>query len=125
MRPGEQGFAQLYLQRPLTLGRGDRFVLRESGRNETVGGGVVLDVDPARLDALLASAEEIGTLVESLKPRLRLLVAVPDLSGLIAGFPLQHGDGDVPDLFGAEPPLEPECACTATNSRPQRVKILS
>ncbi|GIS98574.1 MAG: hypothetical protein CM1200mP26_02870 [Acidimicrobiales bacterium] len=25
---------------------GDRFVLRESGRSETVGGGEVLDVDP-------------------------------------------------------------------------------
>jgi selenocysteine-specific elongation factor len=32
--------------RPLPLLPGDRFVLRESGRDETVGGGEVLDVAP-------------------------------------------------------------------------------
>jgi selenocysteine-specific elongation factor len=34
--------------RPLVLDVGDRFVLREEGRHETVGGGVVLDVEPPR-----------------------------------------------------------------------------
>ena len=37
---------RIYLPRPLPLLPGDRFVLRESGRSETVGGGEVLDVDP-------------------------------------------------------------------------------
>jgi selenocysteine-specific elongation factor len=44
--PGDQGFVRLYLPEPVALLPGDRFVLRESGRNETVGGGEVLDVAP-------------------------------------------------------------------------------
>ena len=43
---GEIGNVRLYLSRPLPLTPGDRFVLRESGRSETVGGGEVLDVAP-------------------------------------------------------------------------------
>ncbi|HEX5949439.1 MAG TPA: selenocysteine-specific translation elongation factor [Actinomycetota bacterium] len=39
-------FARIRLSAPLVLDVGDRFVLRESGRRETVAGGVVLDVDP-------------------------------------------------------------------------------
>jgi selenocysteine-specific elongation factor len=44
--PGGSGAVRVHLPLGLPLVRGDRFVLRESGRNETVGGGVVLDVDP-------------------------------------------------------------------------------
>ena len=44
--PGQTGLARLHLARPLPLVAGDRFVLRESGRGETIGGGRVLDVDP-------------------------------------------------------------------------------
>ena len=44
--PGREGSVRLFLPRPLPLLPGDRFVLRESGRSETVGGGCVLDVDP-------------------------------------------------------------------------------
>ncbi len=44
--PGEEGFVRLHLPRALPLMPGDRFVLRESGRGETVGGGEVLDVSP-------------------------------------------------------------------------------
>lgn len=43
---GESGFVRLHLPRPLPLVPGDRFVLREDGRGETVGGGEVLDVAP-------------------------------------------------------------------------------
>ena len=46
--PGESGFVRLHVTTPLPLVRGDRFVLRESGRDETVGGGVVVDVAPIR-----------------------------------------------------------------------------
>ena len=45
--PGEQGLVRLHLPIALPLVPGDRFVLRESGRSETVGGGEVLDVAPA------------------------------------------------------------------------------
>jgi selenocysteine-specific elongation factor len=44
--PGEQGLVRLHLPMPLPLVPGDRYVLRESGRSETVGGGEVLDVEP-------------------------------------------------------------------------------
>lgn len=44
--PGEQGNLRIYLPHALPLLPGDRFVLRESGRAETIGGGEILDVDP-------------------------------------------------------------------------------
>ncbi len=44
--PGESGLVRLHLADPLPLVPGDRYVLRETGRAETVGGGEVLDVDP-------------------------------------------------------------------------------
>lgn len=43
---GAVGAVRLYLDRPVPVLPGDRFILRESGRNETVGGGSVLDVEP-------------------------------------------------------------------------------
>ncbi|MBM3827592.1 MAG: selenocysteine-specific translation elongation factor [Actinobacteria bacterium] len=46
--PGESAFVRLHLDRPVPLLPGDHFILRESGRRETVGGGQVLDVDPVR-----------------------------------------------------------------------------
>ncbi len=46
IRPGADGLVRLRLPAPLPLLPGDRFVLRESGRDETVGGGEVLDVAP-------------------------------------------------------------------------------
>jgi selenocysteine-specific elongation factor len=58
-----EGYARLELARPVPLTAGDRFVLRESGRQATMGGGLVLDPAPparprgrkarnARVDAL-------------------------------------------------------------------------
>ena len=46
LTPGETGLVRLHLPRRLPLLPSDRFVLRESGRAETIGGGTVLDVDP-------------------------------------------------------------------------------
>jgi selenocysteine-specific elongation factor len=45
---GGTGHVRVRTARPLVLDVGDRFVLREEGRHETVGGGVVLDVEPPR-----------------------------------------------------------------------------
>jgi selenocysteine-specific elongation factor len=44
--PGATGNVRLYLTRSIPLLPGDRFILRENGRHETVGGGTILDVDP-------------------------------------------------------------------------------
>src|SRR2546423_804193 len=43
---GGDGLVRVHLPVALPLLPGDRFVLRESGRSETVGGGEVLDVQP-------------------------------------------------------------------------------
>ncbi len=44
--PGGSGLVRIHLPCLLPLLPGDRYVLRESGRSETVGGGEVLDVAP-------------------------------------------------------------------------------
>ena len=44
--PGETGYARLHLPVGLPLVLGDRFVLRDFGRGQTIGGGTILDVDP-------------------------------------------------------------------------------
>ena len=46
IQPGTGGLIRLHLPEALPLLPGDRFILRESGRNETVGGGEVLDIAP-------------------------------------------------------------------------------
>ncbi len=46
VHPGQVGLVRLHLAERLALVPGDRFVLRESGRSETVGGGEILDVAP-------------------------------------------------------------------------------
>ena len=46
LAPGAQGAVRLFLPVSLPLLPGDRFVLRESGRDETVGGGEILDIAP-------------------------------------------------------------------------------
>ncbi|MEJ7800292.1 MAG: selenocysteine-specific translation elongation factor [Ilumatobacter sp.] len=44
--PGGSGAVRLFMDIALPLLPGDRYVLRESGRDETIGGGEVLDIDP-------------------------------------------------------------------------------
>jgi selenocysteine-specific elongation factor len=48
VEPGDRdgAFVRIRLSAPLVLEPGDRFVLRESGRRQTVAGGVVLDTEP-------------------------------------------------------------------------------
>ncbi|MCY3616398.1 MAG: SelB C-terminal domain-containing protein, partial [Acidimicrobiaceae bacterium] len=46
IEPGRTGLVRLHLPLRLPLCMGDRFILRESGRSETVGGGEIFDVEP-------------------------------------------------------------------------------
>src|SRR5439155_14538414 len=46
--PGSSGLARVRLAQRLPLAPGDRFVLRDTGRAATIGGGRVLDVTPPR-----------------------------------------------------------------------------
>jgi selenocysteine-specific elongation factor len=48
IRPLEGAFARFRAARPIVLDVFDRFVIRDSGRRRTVGGGIVLDVGPPR-----------------------------------------------------------------------------
>ena len=43
---GSKGLIRVYMDEKLPLMLGDRLILRESGRNETVGGAIILDPDP-------------------------------------------------------------------------------
>lgn len=74
IEPGETGAVRLHLPVELPLVAGDRYVLRESGRGETVGGGQVLDVAPV----LPASKARPDRSIERLVAE-RGWVAVPDL----------------------------------------------
>ncbi len=46
--PGQSGWAQLRLQEPVALVKGDRFIVRVPSPPATVGGGVVVDPHPGR-----------------------------------------------------------------------------
>lgn len=46
LSPGETGQIRIHLPRPVPVLPGDRFILRESGRDSTIGGGSIIDVDP-------------------------------------------------------------------------------
>lgn len=46
LAPGAHGTVRLFLPDALPLLPGDRYILRESGRDETVGGGEILDISP-------------------------------------------------------------------------------
>ncbi|MDW8269158.1 MAG: selenocysteine-specific translation elongation factor [Anaerolineae bacterium] len=46
--PGATGWAQIELQKPLALARGDHFIVRRPSPSQTLGGGVVLDPTPQR-----------------------------------------------------------------------------
>ncbi len=61
--PGQSGYAQLVLDRPIAAAVGDRFVLRDTSSRRTIGGGTIIDLRPpsrhrrsperlAQLDAL-------------------------------------------------------------------------
>ncbi|HEX2504393.1 MAG TPA: selenocysteine-specific translation elongation factor [Miltoncostaeaceae bacterium] len=66
LEPGERGYAQLRLGRPVPAAAGDRVVLRSAERR-TVGGGAVIDAAPARHGRGARAAERLAAL-ESAAP---------------------------------------------------------
>jgi selenocysteine-specific elongation factor len=93
IRPGQTVFGRIRLTRPVVAAAGDRFVLRESGRRETVAGGTVLDPLPpprpgpdpvARLRRRVdVPAEELPSAVIEERGRIR----ADDLAALIGAEP--------------------------------------
>jgi selenocysteine-specific elongation factor len=57
--PSEGAFARITLSAPMVLDVGDRLILRDAGRRQTVAGGVVLDPDPPRRPGT-AAAERLA-----------------------------------------------------------------
>jgi selenocysteine-specific elongation factor len=101
---GEEGFVRLRTSEPVTLDVGDRYVLRESGRRETVGGGVVLDPAPplrgaGAVERLRARADASRDDLPTLLVRERGVVRVED-ARLLTGSdatPRRAGDWFVRD----------------------------
>ncbi len=82
-RLGETGIALLALDEPAVLDWRDRFVLRDAGRRETLGGGVVLEPHPARGQKGAAALE--GALARQLAgDRAAYLRVVLDEEGRLA-----------------------------------------
>ncbi len=46
LAPGETGFAEIILERPVSVVAGDRFILRDAGARHTLGGGRIIDIFP-------------------------------------------------------------------------------
>jgi len=85
--PGMQGVVQLVLERPIAAAAGDRFVLRDTSGQRTLGGGCFLDLRaparkrrrPERLAQLEAHA--LADVREALSALLHLPPGYVDLSG--------------------------------------------
>ena len=74
LEPGAEGWAQLWLERPIALVRGDRFVIRSP--DATLGGGVVVDVEAKRHRRRhRPTLERLGRLAEG-SPTAQLLSAL-------------------------------------------------
>ncbi|HET9689605.1 MAG TPA: SelB C-terminal domain-containing protein [Acidimicrobiales bacterium] len=60
---GASGLVRLHLPVPVPWLPGDRYVLREQGRGETIGGGLVLDVDPVLPASRARPSIDVGRVV--------------------------------------------------------------
>lgn len=96
--PDGVAYARIRTAAPLVLDVGDRFVLRESGRRATVGGGVVLDVAPPRGLAKPAHLEALGARRSAARVDLPAILAVERGAATTATVVQQTGAAPPPDL---------------------------
>jgi len=107
--PGSSEHVRLYLDRRIPLLPGDRFVLRESGRSETIGGGEILDIDPVLSATRARPDRSIERIVDERKivtvDHLRLLtdVEVPPTVGtwILSPVELARRTGAIESLIAA------------------------
>jgi selenocysteine-specific elongation factor len=86
--PGGAGLVRLHLPIALPVLPGDRYVLRESGRSETVGGGEILDVAPVLPAARARPSRSVDRVIQErgwidaeLLERLTGVRRPPDIGG--------------------------------------------
>lgn len=122
--PGEAGWAQMALQRPVVTARGDRFIIRWPSPSITVGGGMIVNPYPRRTYRRFREGivESLRVMAEGDPPAVVYeviarwgplpLAAIPDQSGL----GMEEVTAAVDDLVRAgrlvvpegETPLTPE-----------------
>jgi selenocysteine-specific elongation factor len=105
VRPGGDALVRLHLERPMVLDVFEPLVLRDSGRDETVGGGVVLD--PFPLVAIRGTAARVRR-TEELEAR-----EAASRAGLPARVLAERGVvplADLPRLAGLAPDRLPAAA---------------
>ena len=110
LAPGTRGSVRLFLPVPLPMLPGDRYVLRESGRDETIGGGEVLDIAPV---TKASHAAPDGTVARAIAERGWVDVGELELLTGVAVEPVIGHWATTPELLEATRP----CAC-APRSRP-------
>ncbi len=123
--PSESGRVRLHLPTSLPLLPRDRFVLREFGRDETVGGGMILDVDPvltaarARPDLSVERVVEERGWIEADKLRLLTGSDVTPTLGAWVGSPRALADleADLRDRLERAGPLGLDLATVGERGR--------
>jgi len=80
LKPGQDGWAQLVIDRPLPIVDGDHFVIRST--TETLGGGVIVDSHAKRLPRFRAAILEKLQVKEKGSPE-DLLVAFVEAKGIV------------------------------------------
>lgn len=48
LKPGEKGFAQVILEKPIVAVRGDNFIIRSYSSSHTIGGGTIIETNAAK-----------------------------------------------------------------------------
>ena len=93
LRGGEAGLAQIHFEIPCVVRYGDRFVMRNSASDTTIGGGMVIDAFPLhhrrRTDTLVGKLKRIaeGKVAETIASEVRKRVGVvtdQDLSRILS-----------------------------------------
>jgi selenocysteine-specific elongation factor len=84
--PGEQGWVQLYLERPIAAAAQDRFILRAPSPSATIAGGRFIDVSPrkhSRHDSVVRESLERRAAGDVLQEELRKYPRGVTVAGLL------------------------------------------
>ena len=104
LAPGEEGYVQFRLERPVIIQHGDRFIVRFYSPMETLGGGMVLDPHPRRhkQSKKEESLKNLATLEKgSLEEKLALFVSGRALAGMEEAAAIGSVASDKQDVTGA------------------------